>query len=212
MRLSTAILMPGARGKETPFVASLSSLLPQLRLFGAVNSLAQVVLKTAVPGIPDFYQGNELWELSLVDPDNRRPVDYDQRAGYLERCMSWRSEKARPQCAAMCSAISADGRVKLWTTHRALAVAATGTCAFSPWRIYRPLKLTGDHQENVIAFLRRDPRPGEAFWWCCRASPARSCAASWNCRSARLGATISFVFRLLWGRGLPMCSPENRSR
>src|SRR5271155_5678689 len=80
----TAIMMPSARGKESPFVASLSSLLPQLRLFGAVNSLAQVVLKIAVPGIPDFYQGNELWELSLVDPDNRRPVDYQQRSRYLE--------------------------------------------------------------------------------------------------------------------------------
>ena len=68
----TAILMPSAR-EGKPFVASLESLMPQLRLFGAVNSLAQVVLKIASPGVPDFYQGNELWELSLVDPDNRRP-------------------------------------------------------------------------------------------------------------------------------------------
>jgi len=80
----TAILMPGPRGKQSPFVESLNTLLPQLQLFGVVNSLAQVVLKIAVPGIPDFYQGNELWELSLVDPDNRRPVDYALRAGYMD--------------------------------------------------------------------------------------------------------------------------------
>ena len=116
----TAILMPGPRGKESPFVASLNSLLPQLQLFGAVNSLAQVVLKIAVPGIPDFYQGNELWELSLVDPDNRRPVDYDLRAGYLD-ALHELAEREGP--AAVCRDVLgnlADGRVKLWTTHRAL--------------------------------------------------------------------------------------------
>ncbi len=109
-----------------------SSLLPQLQLFGAVNSLAQVVLKIAVPGVPDFYQGNELWELSLVDPDNRRPVDYNLRAGYLDALHAL-AEQEGP--AAVCRDVLAnlaDGRAKLWTTHRALAGAAAGTCALSP--------------------------------------------------------------------------------
>jgi (1->4)-alpha-D-glucan 1-alpha-D-glucosylmutase len=152
----TAILMPDGRGKESRFVASLSSLLPQLRLFGAVNSLAQVVLKIAVPGIPDFYQGNELWELSLVDPDNRRPVDYHQRSRCLDDLQGL-AEREGP--GAVCREVLsnlADGRVKLWTTHRALELRAREHAIFRHGE-YGELEVAGGHQENVIAFLRRDP-------------------------------------------------------
>jgi (1->4)-alpha-D-glucan 1-alpha-D-glucosylmutase len=152
----TAILMPGPRGKESPFVASLSGLLPQLKLFGAVNSLAQIVLKTAVPGIPDFYQGNELWELSLVDPDNRRPVDYRQRAGYLD---ALHALAEREGLAAVCRDVLgnlADGRAKLWTTHRALQLRSREHEIFRRGE-YIALEIAGDHQENLVAFLRRDP-------------------------------------------------------
>jgi (1->4)-alpha-D-glucan 1-alpha-D-glucosylmutase len=152
----TAIMMPGSRGKESPFIASLRSLLPQLQMFGAVNSLAQVVLKSAVPGIPDFYQGSELWDLSLVDPDNRRPVDYDQRAGYLDALLAL-SEQDGP--GAVCRDVLsnlADGRAKLWTTHRALQLRQQEHAIFRRGE-YSPLEVAGEHQENVIAFLRRDP-------------------------------------------------------
>jgi (1->4)-alpha-D-glucan 1-alpha-D-glucosylmutase len=151
----TAILMPDARGKETPFVASLKGLLPQLKLFGAVNSLAQVVLKIGVPGIPDFYQGNELWELNLVDPDNRRPVDYRLRAGYLDALHAL-AEREGP--AAVCRDVLgnlADGRAKLWTTHRALQLRTREHALFRRGE-YVALEVTGERQENVIAFLRRD--------------------------------------------------------
>src|SRR3984885_6015006 len=152
----TAILMPGPRGKESPFVASLSGLLPQLQLFGAVNSLAQVVLKAAVPGVPDFYQGNELWELNLVDPDNRRPVDFARRASYLD-ALHGLAEREGP--AAVCRDVLsnlADGRAKLWTTHRALASRQREHVLFRRGE-YIPVEVSGDRQENVIAFLRRDP-------------------------------------------------------
>jgi (1->4)-alpha-D-glucan 1-alpha-D-glucosylmutase len=152
----TAILMPGPRGKEGPFVASLSKLLPQLQLFGAVNSLAQVVLKIAVPGIPDFYQGNELWELNLVDPDNRRPVDYQQRSAYLD-ALHELSEREGP--AAVCREVLdnlPDGRVKLWVTQRALQLRCREHNLFRRGE-YTKLEVAGDRQENVIAFLRRDP-------------------------------------------------------
>jgi (1->4)-alpha-D-glucan 1-alpha-D-glucosylmutase len=152
----TAILMPGARGKESPFVASLKSLLPQLQLFGAINSLAQVVLKIAVPGIPDFYQGNELWELNLVDPDNRRPVDYQQRCVYLD-ALHELSEREGP--AAVCREVLsnlADGRAKLWTTQRALQLRAREHKLFRHGE-YTALGVAGDRKENAIAFLRRDP-------------------------------------------------------
>jgi (1->4)-alpha-D-glucan 1-alpha-D-glucosylmutase len=157
----TAILSPGSRGKESPFVASLNSLLPQLQLFGAVNSLAQVVLKTAVPGIPDFYQGNELWELTLVDPDNRHPVDYQPRAAYLEALLEL---EQREGAAAVCRDVLsnlADGRVKLWTTHGALQLRQREHAIFRRGE-YTALEVVGEHQENVIAFLRRDLASGRS--------------------------------------------------
>jgi (1->4)-alpha-D-glucan 1-alpha-D-glucosylmutase len=153
----TAILMPGLRGKESPFVASLSSLLPQLQLFGAVNSLAQVVLKIAVPGIPDLYQGNELWELNLVDPDNRRSVDYHQRSVYLDGLLAL-SDGEGP--AAVCREVLSnldDGRAKLWTTQRALQLRTQEHALFRHGE-YAALEVAGDHKENAIAFLRRDAK------------------------------------------------------
>jgi (1->4)-alpha-D-glucan 1-alpha-D-glucosylmutase len=157
----TSIMMPGPRGKESPFIESLRSLLPQLQIFGAVNSLAQVVLKSAVPGIPDFYQGTELWELSLVDPDNRRPVDFSQRVRYLDALLAL-SERESP--GAVCREVLgnlADGRAKLWTTHRALQLRQQEHAIFRRGE-YVALEVAGDHQQNVIAFLRRDPASGRS--------------------------------------------------
>jgi len=156
-----SILMPGANGKETPFVASLSGLLPQLRLFGAVNSLAQVVLKITVPGVPDFYQGSELWDLSLVDPDNRRPVDYGVRASSLDALQALEASQGP---AAVCTDLLArleDGRVKLWATHRALALRRQEHALFRKGE-YVALEVAGERKEHVIAFLRRDRATGRS--------------------------------------------------
>jgi (1->4)-alpha-D-glucan 1-alpha-D-glucosylmutase len=155
----TSILMPGARGKETAFVSSLNGLLPQLRLFGAVNSLAQVVLKITVPGVPDFFQGSELWDLSLVDPDNRRPVDYTLRARTLD---DLHALEASDGAAAVCAEVLAhleDGRVKLWTTHRALTLRREQQALFRKGA-YTALTVNGERQEHVIAFERRDSATG----------------------------------------------------
>ncbi len=59
--------------------------LPAVQYFGAINSLTQTLLKLTSPGVPDIYQGQELWDFSLVDPDNRRPVDFDLRERALEQ-------------------------------------------------------------------------------------------------------------------------------
>jgi (1->4)-alpha-D-glucan 1-alpha-D-glucosylmutase len=156
-----SMLMPSAKGKESAFVDSLANLIPQLRLFGAVNSLAQVVLKIASPGVPDFYQGSELWDLSLVDPDNRRMVDYDVRAGYLD---ALRKKAEREGAGAVCREVLdnlADGRVKLWTTHRALTLRRQEHALFRRGE-YVELEVSGDRQEHVIAFQRRDPATGRS--------------------------------------------------
>jgi (1->4)-alpha-D-glucan 1-alpha-D-glucosylmutase len=153
-----AILMPNEKGKEPQFVASLKDFLPQLKLFGAINSLAQVVLKVTVPGVPDFYQGSELWDLSLVDPDNRRPVDYELRARYLDELLA----KPVNEVAADLLAHLEDGRCKLWTTHRALTLRDQQHDLFRRGE-YVALDVEGDRKEHVIAFMRRDAASGRSL-------------------------------------------------
>ena len=68
------------RSTSAEFLDSLETLAQRVSLLGALNSLSQITLKATMPGVPDFYQGTEFWDLSLVDPDNRRPVDFTERA------------------------------------------------------------------------------------------------------------------------------------
>ena len=160
-----AILTPDRRGKKTAFVRSLLELMQPLYLFGAINSLAQLVLKIASPGVPDFYQGTELWDLSLVDPDNRRPVDYPLRSGNLDRMIAMAKEDGPQAVCRDVLANLADGRVKLWTMHRALELRDGEQSIFSRGE-YVPLKVsaTGQqaNQEHAIAFLRRDESSGRS--------------------------------------------------
>src|SRR5260221_7113963 len=100
---------------ETPeFIARLESFIEPLILPGRINSLAQTLIKLVAPGIPDFYQGTELWDLSLVDPDNRRPVDFKLRAAFARR--------VRSLSAADVVAEWDSGLPKLWMTARVLAI------------------------------------------------------------------------------------------
>jgi (1->4)-alpha-D-glucan 1-alpha-D-glucosylmutase len=148
-----SILMPDERGKRPRFPEVLGEILPALKLFGAVNSLAQVVLKVASPGIPDFYQGTEMWDLSLVDPDNRRPVDYEVRRRALEELQKQAREEGELEvCRAVLRNLS-DGRVKLWTTHCALALRTRRAEVFRRGD-YVPVAVTKEHAEHLIGFTR----------------------------------------------------------
>ena len=113
---------------------------------GMVSGLAQVVLRTLSPGVPDTYQGNELWDDSLVDPDNRRPVDFSQRRDLLAEV-----ETADP--AALWES-RRDGRVKLWALRTALRVRAEVPQAFAAEAGYEPLGVTGEWADHVVAFAR----------------------------------------------------------
>jgi (1->4)-alpha-D-glucan 1-alpha-D-glucosylmutase len=153
------ILIVTGRRNETRFVESLDSLMPQLQTFGALNSLSQLVLKIASPGVPDFYQGNELWELTLVDPDNRRPVDYEIRDRHLEALDGMlQSQGAASVCDEVMSTI-ADGRIKLWTMLRALALRKSHAKVFKQGE-YIALQAS-DRNENVVAFARRSRDTGK---------------------------------------------------
>ncbi len=109
-------------------------------------SLAQVLIKLTAPGIPDFYQGTELWAHALVDPDNRRPVDFAHRAELLAELEGMSSGEAL---------LHADGGLpKLWMTHRVLRMREKHAHAFSPAGSYAPVSALGPDAEGVFAFLR----------------------------------------------------------
>jgi (1->4)-alpha-D-glucan 1-alpha-D-glucosylmutase len=150
LRFSDAILQNDA------FMQEFLRFHEELAFYGAINSLAQVVLKTTAPGVPDFYQGTELWDFSLVDPDNRRPVDYDARRTLLHRLkpLLHMSSNGAPASAGGLSDLLAnwrDGRVKLFITAKTLAFRAENEALFRDGD-YEPL----DAGENVCAFMRGD--------------------------------------------------------
>jgi (1->4)-alpha-D-glucan 1-alpha-D-glucosylmutase len=132
---------------QTPeFVASLEQFIAPLILPGRINSLAQTLIKMVVPGVPDFYQGSELWDLSLVDPDNRRPVDFDRREQALRNC--------RRCGAAQVLADSDSGLPKLWMIDRLLSLRRERPQDFSPQSKYQPLVAQGSHLGRLLAFRR----------------------------------------------------------
>src|SRR5205814_9710647 len=79
-----ALLAPGSEQNSNQFLDDFAAFRAPVAYYGALDSLAQTLLKITSPGMPDFYQGTEFWDLSLVDPDNRRPVDFERRARYIE--------------------------------------------------------------------------------------------------------------------------------
>jgi (1->4)-alpha-D-glucan 1-alpha-D-glucosylmutase len=167
-----AIIPAGPERGKSPFVRSLQQLLPRLRLFGAVNALAAVVLKVASPGVPDFYQGTELWNLALVDPDNRRPVDFDLRSRYLDGMIARAAAEGPDAVCRDVLASLADGRAKLWTIHRSLDLRNREEAIFRHGE-YIPLNVTARsgtaakqesvYRENAIAFMRHDPASGRSI-------------------------------------------------
>jgi (1->4)-alpha-D-glucan 1-alpha-D-glucosylmutase len=132
---------------DTPeFIASLERFVEPLILPGRINSLAQTLIKMVAPGVPDFYQGTELWDLSLVDPDNRRPVDFNTRLAMLRR--------ARRMAAAEVLMEWDSGVPKLWMTARLLAIRRKRAEDFSAASKYQPLVAQGTHLGRLLAFRR----------------------------------------------------------
>lgn len=140
---------------EDSFFEELRGFERRLAFFGYFNALSQVLLKLTSPGVPDFYQGSELWDFNLVDPDNRRPVDYARRRGYL-RELRERVEKAGGDMRALAADLLAsipDGKIKLYVIQRVLAFRAGQPDLFRA-ASYEPLEATGAQAEHVCAFAR----------------------------------------------------------
>jgi len=134
---------------ERTFMAELEDIVGRIRLAGRVNSLAQSLLKYTVPGVPDTYQGSELWDLSLVDPDNRRPVDYELRSSML-------SELERRMDVEQIVERMDSGLPKLWVAHVALSLRREHPEWFGADAAYRPIIADGSKSDHVVAFLRSD--------------------------------------------------------
>lgn len=132
--------------EHAPFVQKIENFVASIREAGYINSLAQTLLKCTVPGLPDTYQGSELWDLRLVDPDNRTPVDFDQRRTLLRELPSLKPAAIMQRMA--------DGMPKLWIIQRALALRKQRPEAFGKEGTYAPLLAIGNRAEHCIAFLR----------------------------------------------------------
>ncbi|HEY6070688.1 MAG TPA: hypothetical protein VIU85_04865, partial [Chthoniobacterales bacterium] len=137
------ILEPGTKNK---FLVTLLPVAEEIARLGAINSLAQTLLKLTSPGVPDIYQGNEVWDFSLVDPDNRRPVDYKRRAEMLSCLTSKKPEQLLQNWP--------DGRIKMLLTQRALHFRNENADLFRNGN-YLPLRATGTFAGHVIAFARQ---------------------------------------------------------
>jgi len=136
-----------------PFRRDFARVQERVAFHGALNSLSQVLLKITAPGVPDFYQGTELWNLRLVDPDNRRPVDFRRRIGMLEELRK-RATDSLPELLREILAGWKDGRVKLYLTDKALAFRKANAQMFLDGD-YLPLAVVGSRQANVCAFARK---------------------------------------------------------
>jgi (1->4)-alpha-D-glucan 1-alpha-D-glucosylmutase len=131
--------------RDPQFTADVEKFASTLATAAAINSLAQTLVKLTAPGVPDIYQGCELWDFSMVDPDNRRPVDYQQRQHLLEECQSLPPETIWSRHAG--------GLPKLWLIQKTLKLRAQHP-QFGEYD-YQPLSAQGERAENIFAFLRQ---------------------------------------------------------
>jgi (1->4)-alpha-D-glucan 1-alpha-D-glucosylmutase len=141
------------RRGDNPFLADLRQFLGRIVQPGLYNSLSQALLKITSPGVPDFYQGTELWDFSLVDPDNRRPVDYAVRRNLLGRLAEVSDTDGLRSAVERALAQPVDGWLKLLVTSRALAARRAQVHLFEQGT-YVPLEIAGAKARDVIAFAR----------------------------------------------------------
>lgn len=145
----TAILEPAG---ENQFRQDFLRFQKPIAYYGALNSLAQVLLKATAPGVPDFYQGTELWDFSLVDPDNRRPVDFQTRTALLA-ALRGRVHEGAALAGELLNHWD-DGRIKLYLMYKTLHFRREQRELFTKGE-YLALEADGQRHEHVCAFARR---------------------------------------------------------
>lgn len=140
------------RDSNRKFFDSFYSLQQKVAWFGVFNSLSLQILKNCSPGVPDYYQGTELWDLSLVDPDNRRPVDFDFRREMLSQIAELQPENY-PRFISESLENPSDGRIKMFTIHTLLEHRSQNS-EFYQCAHYEVLTTKGKYRRNLFAFRR----------------------------------------------------------
>ena len=139
--------------KNEEFMQSFLEFHKKINAHGAVKSLSQCLLKITAPGIPDIYQGTELWDFSYVDPDNRRPVDYALRKKYLKEMKAY-SQSEMGQHLKTLKEDFTNGKINMFCLHKALQLRKQEKHLFEEGD-YIPLELTGDYADDIVAFARQ---------------------------------------------------------
>jgi (1->4)-alpha-D-glucan 1-alpha-D-glucosylmutase len=145
----TAVLQPG---KDNQFLQKFLPFQQRIADYGIFNSLSQTLLKITSPGVPDFYQGTELWDFSMVDPDNRRPVDFEIRNSHLQAM----KKQAQSNILSLIDELltnKQDGRIKLFLIAQALKARKENISIFQEGS-YQPLAAKGKFSNHIIAFAR----------------------------------------------------------
>lgn len=138
--------------KTNLFWANFEKLHKKVADFGIINSLAQVILKFTCPGVPDVYQGTELWDFSLVDPDNRRPVNYTERQKLMEELETQAHDEYEKLVGHLWEN-KYSAKIKLWLVHQLFNERKQHNELFSKGD-YIPLTIEGELKESVLAFAR----------------------------------------------------------
>lgn len=189
------------RAGPNPFADELQKFTARIAPFGFRNSLAQVALKFTAPGVPDLYQGCEQWNFSLVDPDNRRPVDYAALAHALEGAQApyrsgWPSREHWEELHAQ----AADGRIKQLVTWRLLHLRRQHRALFRNGN-YVPLAVEGPAGDHALAFARLHEREAilvvttRLLWTLCRGEEEACTPALWRGTRVACGAEGAGVRR-----------------
>jgi (1->4)-alpha-D-glucan 1-alpha-D-glucosylmutase len=133
---------------DSKFIAALNHFAALLIYPGRINSLAQTLVKITTPGVPDFYQGTELWNFTLVDPDNRQPVDFEVRRRLLADLKNATPEKVMKRID--------EGMPKLWLIRQGLALRKRHPEWFGPQAAFEPVEVRWTRRDHVVAFMRAD--------------------------------------------------------
>ena len=145
-------LVPQLLQQDEGFMQSFVPFFRKVAHYGWIYALCQTLLKITCPGVPDIYQGTELWDLSLVDPDNRRPVDYRLRQHHLLRIKQQENQNSYQLHRELLEHWE-NGQVKLYLVYKALNARRSFPQLFSHGE-YIPLKVTGKYKDHVLAFAR----------------------------------------------------------
>jgi (1->4)-alpha-D-glucan 1-alpha-D-glucosylmutase len=190
---------------ENPFLEELVRFQASLLRPGLFNSAAQTLLKMAAPGVPDFYQGTEIWDFSLVDPDNRRPVDFAKRHEMLASLDALERSGADRLAESLLAHLES-GELKLFLVSRGLAFRRRRSELFHEGE-YRPVAATGERAAHVIAFCRslgeRQVLAAAARFYTRLPDPPVG-ARAWGDSSLALDSSAGTIYReILTGRDLP---------